>query len=124
MFPKNGRKKFHEPKASLDFEFFFNRVCIPILKGFRFSTSWIQNTANTYEYTANQWAKEHPASSVADPGSDAFLTTGSGIRNRLFPDPGSQTHIFESLVTIFWVKTSINPGKLGQIFFFSISKIK
>jgi hypothetical protein len=26
-------------------------------------------------------------------------------------------------VTIFWVKTSIILGKLGQIFFFSISKI-
>jgi hypothetical protein len=35
-----------------------------------------------------------------DPGSDAFLTSGSGIPNRFFPDPGSQTHIFESLVTI------------------------
>jgi hypothetical protein len=52
-------------------------------------------------------------SSVADPdpGSDAFLTPGSGIRNRFFPDPGprildpgSQTHIFESLVTIFVYK--------------------
>ncbi len=44
--------------------------------------------------------------SVADPdsGSGAFLTPGSGIRNRFFPDPGSQTHMFESLVTIFWVK--------------------
>jgi hypothetical protein len=72
-------------------------------------------------------------SSVADPdpGSGAFLTPGSRIRNRFFPeagsrisDPGSQTHIFEGLVTIFWVKTSIILGKLGQIFFFSISKIK
>jgi hypothetical protein len=26
--------------------------------------------------------------SVADPGSGAFLTPGSGIRNRFFPDPG------------------------------------
>jgi hypothetical protein len=42
-----------------------------------------------------------------DPGSGAFLTPGSRIRNRFFPDPGSQTHIFESLVTIFWVKSSI-----------------
>jgi hypothetical protein len=50
-----------------------------------------------------------------DPGSGAFLTPGSGIRclfdpwirDRFFPDPGSQTHIFESLVTIFWVKSSI-----------------
>jgi hypothetical protein len=48
-------------------------------------------------------------SSVADPdpGSGAFLTPGSGIRNRFFPDPGSQIHIFESLVTILWVKSSI-----------------
>jgi hypothetical protein len=43
-----------------------------------------------------------------DPGFGAFLTPGSGIRNRFFPDPGprisdpgSQTHIFESLVTFF-----------------------
>ncbi len=45
-----------------------------------------------------------PGSSVADPdpGSGAFLTPGSGI-----PDPGSQTHTFESLVTIFWAKSSI-----------------
>ncbi len=49
-----------------------------------------------------------------DPGSGAFLTPGSGILNRFFPDPGSrisdpgsQTHIFESLETIFWVKSSI-----------------
>jgi hypothetical protein len=46
-------------------------------------------------------------SSVADPdpGSGAFLTHGSGIRNRFIPGPGSQTLIFESLVTIFWAKT-------------------
>jgi hypothetical protein len=47
--------------------------------------------------------------SVADvnPGSGAFLTPGSGIRNRFFSDPGSQTHIFERLVTLFWVKSSL-----------------
>jgi hypothetical protein len=45
--------------------------------------------------------------SVADPESAAFLTPGSRIRNRLFADPGSQTHIFESLVIIFWVKSYI-----------------
>ncbi len=66
-----------------------------------------------------------------DPGSGAFLTPGSGIRNRFFPDPGSripdpgsQTHTFESLVTIFWVKSSIILSKLAQIFFFSTSKLK
>jgi hypothetical protein len=39
------------------------------------------------------------SSSVVDPGSGAFLISGSGIG--FFPDPGSQTHIFDSLVTIF-----------------------
>ncbi len=39
--------------------------------------------------------------SVPDPGSDAFLTPGSEIRNRVFPDPGSnqiknQNHLFPS----------------------------
>jgi hypothetical protein len=38
--------------------------------------------------------------SVADPGSGAFLTA-TYIRNKFFPDPGSQTQIFESLVRIF-----------------------
>jgi hypothetical protein len=59
---------------------------IPFSSIFRFEQNW---------YTAR--------SSVADPdpGSGAFLTPGSGIRNRFFPDPGSQTHTFESLVTIF-----------------------
>jgi hypothetical protein len=49
-----------------------------------------------------------------DPGSGAFLTPGSGIRNRFFPDPGSripdpgsQDHIFKSFLTIFLVKSSI-----------------
>jgi hypothetical protein len=51
-----------------------------------------------------------------DPGSGAFLSLGSGIRNRIFPDTGSQTHIFESLVRIFWVKSSIIPRKFTQIF--------
>jgi hypothetical protein len=36
-----------------------------------------------------------------DPGSSAFLTPGSGIGFFRISDPGSQTHIFESLVTIF-----------------------
>ncbi len=60
-----------------------------------------------------------------DPGSGAFLTPGpgSGIRNRFFPDPGSQTHIFE-LSDKFLGKKFYNFFKTGQIFFFSISKIK
>jgi hypothetical protein len=54
---------------------------------------------------ANMPAYHRPQQySIADPdlGSGAFLTTGSGIRNFfLLPDPGSSTHISESLVTTF-----------------------
>jgi hypothetical protein len=39
-------------------------------------------------------------------------------------DPGSQNHIWERLVTIFWVKSPTILRKLGQIFFFSTSKLK
>jgi hypothetical protein len=47
--------------------------------------------------------------SVADPDpvSAAFLTPGSGIGLSRISDPGSQTRIFETLVTIFWVNSSI-----------------
>jgi hypothetical protein len=116
--------------------------------------------------------------SVADPGSGAFLTLGSGIRNRFFRilvqgsgsgsatlcttcgflvmclkncfldypssqcsgsgiwcffdpgirnsftlDPGSQTHIFESLVTVFLIKSSIIL-KIGPEFFLQHFKDK
>ncbi len=47
-------------------------------------------------------------SGIRHPGSGSFLTLGSGIRclfDPLIPDPRSQTHIFESLVTIFWEKS-------------------
>ncbi len=33
--------------------------------------------------------------SVADPGSGAFLTLGSGIGLYQIQDPGSQTHVWE-----------------------------
>jgi hypothetical protein len=65
---------------------------------------------------------------IQDTGSGAFLTPGSrsGIRNRFFPDPGSwisdpgsQTHIFERLVTIFWGKKFYNSLKIGPTFFYS-----
>jgi hypothetical protein len=58
---------------------------------------------------------------IWDTGSGAFLTLGSEIRNRFFSgsrisDPGSPTHIFESLVTIFWVKSSIIFENLPKFF--------
>ncbi len=43
---------------------------------------------------ASTSSRHFVGSSVADPGSGAFLTPGSGIRNRFFPDPGSQIHNF------------------------------
>ncbi len=55
-------------------------------------------------------------SSVADPdpGSGAFLTSGSGMGKKIRnPDPRSGSwmnnpdHIFESLETIFWVKIPV-----------------
>ncbi len=65
-------------------------------------------------------------SSVADPdpGSGDFLTPGSGIRNRFFPDPGSQIHIFESLLTIFLGKKFYNSLKIGPNFFLQHIKTK
>ncbi len=58
-------------------------------------------------------------SSVADPESGilCLFYLASGIGNRVSLDPGSQTHIFESLVTIFWVKSSIILWKLARSFF-------
>jgi hypothetical protein len=39
-------------------------------------------------------------------------------------DPGSQTHIFDSLMTFFGVKSTIILCKLAQSFFFTCSKKK
>ncbi len=63
-----------------------------------------------------------------DPGFGAFLTPGSGIRNRFFSgswisDPGSQNRIIESLVTIFWLKF-YNSLKIGPNFFLQHFKTK
>jgi hypothetical protein len=38
---------------------------------------------------------------IRDPGTEI---RDPGVKKA--PDPGSQTHIFEGLVTIFWEKTS------------------
>jgi hypothetical protein len=66
-----------------------------------------------------------------DPGSGAFLTPGSGIRNTgwvknqdPYPDPGSgmnnPDHISESLETMFWVKIlkfcDADPGSVMEKF--------
>jgi hypothetical protein len=74
-----------------------------------------------------------PGSGIRDPGLGPFwpLDPGSGIGLFRIPDlgsrisgPGSQTRIFESLVTTFWVKSSIILWNLAQIFFLSSSKIR
>ncbi len=67
-------------------------------------------------------------SSVADPdpGSGAFLTPGSGIRDGFFPDPGSRIPrpYFEELFDHFFGQKFYNSLKIGPIFFFSTSKLK
>ncbi len=71
----------------------------------------------------------YPGASVADPdpGSGAFLTPGSGIRNRFFPDPGSripdpgsQDHIFDN----FFGKKFYNSLKIDPNFFLQHFKAK
>jgi hypothetical protein len=59
-----------------------------------------------------------------DPGSGAFLTPRPGSGIGFFPDPGSQTHIFESLLTHFWVKKSIILSKTGPNIFLQHFKNK
>ncbi len=61
---------------------------------------------------------------IRDPVPFWPLNPESGIRNRFFPDPGSQSHIFESLVKIFWLKSSKILWKLAQIFFLQHFKTK
>ncbi len=59
-----------------------------------------------------------------DPGSGAFLTPGSGIGFFRIPDLGSQTHAFESLMTIFLGrKFYVILCELAQIFFLKQLKI-
>jgi hypothetical protein len=60
---------------------------------------------------------------IRDPVPFCPLDPGSGIGFFQISDPGSQTHTFESFMTIFWVKNSIILGKLTQTFFFSTSKL-
>jgi hypothetical protein len=64
--------------------------------------------------------------SVADPGSGAFLTHGSGIRNGFFPDPGSRIPdlgsrilrpYFKELFGNFFGKKFDNSLKIGPNFF-------
>jgi hypothetical protein len=61
---------------------------------------------------------------IRDPVPFWLLDPGSGIDFFWIPNLGSQTHIFESLVTIFWVKSSIILWKLAQIFFIQHFKNK
>jgi hypothetical protein len=60
------------------------------------------------------------------PGSGirSLFAPGSGIRNRFFPYPGSQIHTFDSLITYFWVKTTIILSVLANQNFFTCSKMK
>ncbi len=66
------------------------------------------------------------SSSVADPGSGAFLTLDPDPRSGIgfFPDPGSQPHIFLELSDKFLGKKFYNSLNTSPIFFFSIKIIK
>ncbi len=68
------------------------------------------------------------SASVADPdpGSVAFLTPGSGIRNRFFPDLGSRipNPYFWELRDNFWGKKFYNSLKIGPNFFLQHFKNK
>jgi hypothetical protein len=68
-----------------------------------------------------------------DPGSGAFLTPGSGIRNGFFPDPGSRISdpgsrmprpYFEELFDNFFGKKFYNSLKIGPNFFLYHFKTK
>ncbi len=64
--------------------------------------------------------------SVADLGSGAFLTPGSGIRNRFFPDPGSRipNPYFWELIDNLLGKKFYNSLKIGPNFFLQHIKTK
>ncbi len=66
--------------------------------------------------------------SVADPGSGAFLTpgSGSGIRNRFIPDPGSRIPdpYFLEFSVKFMGKQFYNSLKTGPSFFLKHFKNK
>ncbi len=50
----------------------------------------LSNLLPTSESEFNETFKLNISVADPDPGSGAFLTPGSGIRNRFFPDPGSR----------------------------------
>jgi hypothetical protein len=66
--------------------------------------------------------KQCCGSGIWNPGSGAFLTPGSGIRNRFFPDPGSRmlNPYLSELSDNFSGKKFYNSLKIGPNF----SKIK
>jgi hypothetical protein len=84
--------------------------CIKLLKLRKFGTGYGASTV---------------PNSVADPdsGSSAFLTPGSGMGFFRISD-GFQTHIFQSLVTNFWVKKLYNSVKTDKKIFLQHFKNK
>jgi hypothetical protein len=93
-----------------------------LLKGLSDLTRMAQK--GTYPGTGYPNSKPVLRIRIRDPGSGAWpLDPGSGIGFFRIPDLGSQTHIFESLMTIFWVESSLILCKLVQIFFFTSWKL-
>jgi hypothetical protein len=66
------------------------------------------HSCNSYLFSSCLTTSKLARISVADPGSGAFRTAGSGMEKSPKPFPGSTInipdHISEILLTIFWVK--------------------
>jgi hypothetical protein len=69
----------------------------------------------------------HAVLRTRDPGSGAFLSPGSGIRNRFFPGLVPGFHFLNSYLwefsDNFWVKITIILCEVAWIFSFTCSKI-
>jgi hypothetical protein len=66
------------------------RGSMPLTKGRAHPPPPSRHVGPSRHRTDTHLGKEEGGTSVADPGSGAFLTPGSGIRNRFFSDPGSR----------------------------------
>ncbi len=92
---------------------------IPVLTDW--SIDWLIQvpTQLTMSNQNSPWKKTNDCISVSDSGSGAFLTPGSGIRNRFFPDPGSRipNPYFWELSDNFLGKKFYNTLKTSPNFF-------
>jgi hypothetical protein len=74
---------------------------MPAWSGYKGEMEWIHWRNSLNGYTCKELSTEWIPRSVYVGGSVADQDPGSGIWNKFFPDPGSQTEIFESLMPVF-----------------------